>query len=276
MNKEAYWDYETLNKLHLVLQEILDEFVRICDKYNLTYFLVGGTYIGALRHSGFIPWDDDLDVGMPRKDYEKFLTIANEELNKKFFLDSYHTNPDFYLPFAKIKKNNTIIDEAYSHKLNNHKGIFIDIFPFDNVNKNNLSLKMRAVISKSINDTLAHKYQLIEFNKSLHPYISRILSIFSVKRLIKIQERLVKYCNDDNSKYLCDIAFGYGYQKELIERCHVIPTRKLTFAGKKYSCMKDDTYLKNIYGNYMEIPPKEKRKTHKPLSIDFGGENEWI
>ncbi len=274
MSNEGYWDQKTLDRLHEVLQEILDEFVKICDENKLTYFLIGGSYIGALRHSGFIPWDDDMDVGMPRMDYEKFIDICATKLNSKYYLDCYQTNPDYYLPFAKIKKNNTIIDEAFTHKLNNHKGIFIDIFPLDNVDKNNFGLRIRAVIAKAITDTLAYKYGLKELKHSVHPGVSRILAIFSKKRLKKMQTKLVTYCKNDNSKYMCDIAYGYGYQKELIERCHVLPTRELPFAGKKYSCMHDDMFLKKIYGDYMTIPPIEKRRTHKPLNISFGGDNE--
>ena len=265
------WDQESLNKLHQVHQEILDEFNRICNKNKLTYFLVGGTYIGAIRHEGFIPWDDDIDVGMPREDYEKFINISKKELNNKYFLDCFETNPNYFFPYAKIKKNNTIFDEEVLHHLDNHKGIFIDIFPFDNVSKNNFGLRMRAILAKAIADAMACKNKIKKLSSSLHPVITFFLLILGKRTLMRWQKKIVTYCKDNNSKYMCDIAFGYGYQKELIERYHVIPTRELPFAGKKYSCMKDDVYLKNIYGDYMQIPPKEKRKTHKPLNIDFGG-----
>ena len=192
----------------------------------------------------------------------------------KYFLDSYKTNANYYLPFAKIIKNNTIFDEKFSHILDNHKGIYIDIFPLDNVQNNNFAFRVRAVISKAITDTLAYKYHLLKLKRALHPCISGVLSVLSKKSLIKLQNAIVTYCKDDNSKYMCDIAFGYGYQKELVERIHVLPTRKLSFAGKKYSCMKDDTFLKNVYGDYMEIPSEDKRKSHKPLKIDFGGKDE--
>lgn len=264
-------DNETLDKLHQVHLEILDEFNRICKKNKLTYFLIGGTYIGALRHKGFIPWDDDVDIGMPRSDYEKFISISKKELDNKYFLDCFETNPDYFFPFAKLKKNNTIFDEEVSHHLNNHKGIYIDIFPIDNVKDNNLGLRIRAILAKAISDTMAYKYKVKKLSKAIHPVISTCFLIFPKKTLMKMQKKIVTYCHDDNSKYMCDIAFGYGVQKELIERSHVLPTRELPFENKKYSCMYDDTFLKNIYGNYMEIPPVDKRKSHKPLRIDFGG-----
>lgn len=268
------WDQKTLDKLHSVHEEILDEFNSICKKNKLTYFLMGGTYIGALRHAGFIPWDDDVDVGMPRRDYEKFIDLSTKELNSKFYLDCFETNPNYFFPFAKLKKNNTIFDEEVTHHLDNHKGIYIDIFPIDNVKENNFGLRLRAILAKGITDALGCKNKLFKLKKTLHPIVTFFLMMFTKKFLMKWQKRIVTYCKDDNSKYMCDIAFGYGYQKELIERCHVLPTRELPFNGKKYSCMHDDTFLKNIYGNYLEIPPVEKRKSHKPLKIDFGGKNE--
>ena len=141
MHKE--YDKKTLEKLHKVEIEILDEFVRICNKYNLEYYLIGGTMLGAVRHQGFIPWDDDIDVGIMRKDYDLFIKYAREELGDKYYLDCYETNKEYYLPFAKIRKNNTIFNEQVSAHLNNHKGIYIDIIP---VSYTHLTLPTMAVV----------------------------------------------------------------------------------------------------------------------------------
>ena len=134
------YDKETLDKLHQVELEILDDFVSVCEKHKLRYFLTGGTMLGAIRHKGFIPWDDDIDIGMPREDYDKFIKIGSEALGNKYTLDCFELNKKYYLPFAKIKKNNTIFDEGLDDK--NHKGIFIDIIPFENVDEINTSLKI--------------------------------------------------------------------------------------------------------------------------------------
>jgi lipopolysaccharide cholinephosphotransferase len=93
-----------LNKLHSIQVEILDEIVRICDSYNLDYFLIGGTLLGAIRHKGFIPWDDDLDIVMPRYDYDKFIALCDLEMNNKYILDSFENNSGYCLPFIKIRK----------------------------------------------------------------------------------------------------------------------------------------------------------------------------
>lgn len=93
-----------LRNLHSTMIEILDEFDRICNKHNLTYFLIGGTLLGAVRHKGFIPWDDDMDLAMPREDYEKFINVYYKELNDKYYLDNFNNNKLYYLNFSKIRK----------------------------------------------------------------------------------------------------------------------------------------------------------------------------
>ena len=144
------YDDKTLKKLHKVEIEILDEIVRICKKHNIKYSLFAGTMLGAVRHAGFIPWDDDIDVGMLRSDYEKFIKIAHEELDSKFSLDCFEYNKKYHLGFAKIKKNGTIFDEEASHHMDNHKGIFVDVFPVDNVYDNIKRSYINAVIIKTI------------------------------------------------------------------------------------------------------------------------------
>lgn len=273
MNNNHEIDPICLKKLHNVQIEILDEFARVCDKNKLVYFMVGGTFLGAVRHSGFIPWDDDVDVGMPRKDYEKFIECSKKDLDKKFYLDCFETNEDYYLPFGKLKKNGTVFDEAITHHLNNHKGIYLDIFPIDNVPENNLNLKIRAIFALSITDAVLYKYKIKKLKKAKHPVISFCLCIFPRKCLMRIQKKIVTYCHDDNSKYMCDIGAGYGYRKELILREKVLPVVKMKFEKKEYCVPRTDEHLKKLYGDYMELPPKDKRKSHSPLRIEFGDDS---
>ena len=122
-------------ELKVTQQNLLDLMITldgICRKENISYSLHGGTLLGAVRENGFIPWDDDMDIGMLRADYEKFLNVAKEKLNKKYFLQTWDTDEKFALPFAKIRLNGTKYIEHNSKNVDIHNGIYIDIFPYDN------------------------------------------------------------------------------------------------------------------------------------------------
>lgn len=266
----SYYDNKTLKKLHGVEIEILNEFVKVCEEHNLTYFLVGGTYLGAVRHSGFIPWDDDIDVGMPRCDYDKFISIFSKMKNDKYYLDCFETNKDYYLPFAKIKRNNTLFDESETHHINNHKGIFIDIFPFENVdNYKSIKFRIKAILSQSISECMFYRNKIKLLKNCRNKIIVLIMCMFSKKRLMIWQKKVNTYCKDNNSKYLCVIGSGYGYRREINLRKDILPVRKLKFEQEEYNCMNSNVYLEKLYGDYMVLPPIEKRHTHKPLDIKF-------
>ncbi len=273
MSYKSY-DQETLKRLHKVELEILDDFVKICKENNLTYFLTGGTMLGAVRHKGFIPWDDDIDIGMPRKDYDKFIEIAPKELGNKYYLDCFEYNKNFYLPFAKIKKNNTVFDEGYFEDDEMHKGIFIDIFPFENVDEINLSLKIRANIIKNIGDAVLYKNKIRKLNQFGRPLLVLLLSVFSKKKLMSIQHYYLTKCKNNNSKYINALAGSYHYLKETNLREDIMPSKPILFEGKKYEGMnKPNVYLSKLFGDYMKLPPKEKRINHMPKKIVFDVNN---
>lgn len=276
MSSYREYDEKTLKKLHETELEIVDEIVRICNENNIDYFLVGGTLLGAVRHKGFIPWDDDIDLGMSRKDYDRFIKIAPKKLKEKYHLDCFEYNKDFYLPFAKVKKNGTIFDEEVAHHVEHHKGIYVDIFAFENIDKpNSIFLRMRAIIIKSIIDTTFYKHKMRELKKCRHPFLVSILSIFSKKRLMKIQQYLLKKNKNDNSKYVNALSGSYALKKEMLLREDVFPTKDFEFEGRTYKGMNNShKYLSQLYGDYMKLPPKEKRVNHMPLHIDFGDKDE--
>ena len=265
------FDQESLKKLHKVHLEILDKFVQICENHNFTYSLAYGTLLGAVRHQGFIPWDDDLDVFMPRKDYEEFLKIAQEELGDKFYLDCFDANSDYYLQFAKIKKNNTIFLEESIKHLNNHKGIFIDVFPLDNLYDNIKRSHIDAIFIKSITNAVNLKNKIGKLKNARHPILVTFLRAFSKKTLMKMQKWLSTKNTNNNSKYVTCFYSVYPFQKEIFKRDDLFPTTTLKFEGKDYKVFKEyDKILTHVYGNYMELPPKEKRVNHMPLKLDFG------
>ncbi len=264
------YDQETLNKLHEVELEILDKFHAICKENKLTYFLTGGTMLGAIRHSGFIPWDDDIDIGMPREDYDKFIKIAPKALGDKYIIDCFEYNKKYYLPFAKIKKNNTIFDEGFFKDGEMHKGIYIDIIPFENVDEINTDLKIRAIMVRNILDTMFYKEKIRKLKNTRRPWLVLLFSIFTKKRLMKIQHYFLTKCKNNNSKYINALGGSYHYLKETNLRSDIIPSKEVIFEKKKYYGMnKPDVYLSKLFGDYMKLPPKENRVNHVPKRICF-------
>ena len=144
--------------------DILLEFDRICKKHGLKYQLYSGTLIGAVRHEGFIPWDDDIDVAMPRADYDKFIELK-DELADDYFFQSYETDPQYINRFGKIRKNGTVFMEKLVQELDMHHGIYIDVFPFDNIKPHSFSGKLQLFILRKLDSFF--KYRLKERQSSL-------------------------------------------------------------------------------------------------------------
>lgn len=264
---------EYLEKLHEVQIEILDEIDKICKDNKITYFLVGGTMLGAVRHKGFIPWNDDVDIGMLREDYDKFIDLClnNDVLNKKYFLHCLDTDENYWLPFMKVRKNNTTFGEKGIKILDTHKGIFVDIFPYDNVKyESNFFQKIRSFLILNIEDAVFCKHKLKNVNRCRRKGAVKLLMTLSLKQLHKFQKYLFNIKRNKNTKYIVCFIAGGNPVDETLERDRVFPTMDFEFEGKKYPGIKDyDYYLKRVYGNYMELPPEDKRVTHSPEVISF-------
>jgi len=261
-------DQNTLTKLRAIQLELLDEFVRICNEHNLAYFLTAGTLLGAVRHKGFIPWDDDLDVGMPRYDYEKFINLDTETLNEKYYILSYKskTNAGKYcLNFAKFCKTGTVFAESYKEPAG-YAGIFIDIFPFDNC------YPFFAPLQSFIKRLILNIYRV----KRNALYKKNIINIFAKIFCIVFPLKLVDYIhstlflNIKNNKQISYLSSIYGYKKETHNHAVIYPLSEIIFEGNYYRAPNNyDSFLKTMYGNYMELPPLEKRRTHLPDYIEF-------
>ena len=171
-------EQKTLKKLQENQLEILNEIERICKKNNINFFLVGGTLLGAVRHKGYIPWDDDLDIGMMREDFIKFRNIVANDLDNKYFFDFYDTDKDYYLPFAKVRKNNTTFNEEISKDYDNHKGIFVDIFPFEYSDDNFKRCFIKAAVTQIMSDTVLLKKRLKKISECRHRFLSLIFCVF--------------------------------------------------------------------------------------------------
>ena len=266
-------DKETLDMLHSVEIEIMDEFVRICKKNNLQYFLIGGTLLGAVRHNGFIPWDDDLDLAMPREDYEKFLELAKVELSPDFLIDNFNNNKLYYLNFTKIRKKNTLFVQDFQLNYDGPKGIWIDIFPMDGLKKEKGVLQDIKIRFIKLLRSIAHYKSGIFLGNNkifLKKIIGLLFAPIPTSSIMKLADNLMKSNLGRETAYMVNIASQYDFHKQTIKREKFFPTKELEFEGKMYSVPNDYKYfLERLYGNYMKLPPVEKRITHNPIKLDF-------
>lgn len=252
-----------LKELQEIEINILKEFIKICGKYNLKYFAIGGTCLGAVRHKGFIPWDDDIDIGMPRKDYDKFIEIAKEELPKNLFLQNYKTEVNYILNFIKIRDCNTTFIEESTQNLNINHGIFIDIFPLDGVKKINGLYKIDRIFIKFLTRIIALK--LIPEYKLPHKIANIVRIILKPINLYKLHvlvDKILEKNDYDKCDYITN-GFGEWGIRETVPKKYFSNGLKVSFEGITINIPYEyDKYLTNVYGDYMTPPPKEKQVTH--------------
>ena len=262
---------EDLKKLHEVQVEILKDIDKFCQEHNITYFLIAGTLLGAVRHKGFIPWDDDIDIGMLRSDYEKFIKSYPSDKNNKYFVQTLETDSNYWHSYAKIRKKNTFMNEAKIASLNLNKEIFVDLFPFDNVKDGGYDkIKYRANIIKVIRESIYVKRKIITLRDCRIKLLSAIFLIFPVKTLYKFQKKLMmKYDKIETTNVACYIG-EYQTRNEYLKKDVFLPVKKQEFEGEMFNAInKPEVYLEQIYGDYMQLPPKEKRVAHGVLEISL-------
>ena len=265
-------DTSYLARLQIIEYEILEVVANICEKNGITYCLQGGTLLGAIRHNGFITWDDDIDITMPRKDFEKFIRVCAKELPKDYFLQSYKTDKNSYKPYAKVRKNGTLFIETTDYIIPGHQGIFIDIFPLDNTSsESGKNVFIKNKILCNVNNIMMIKAGLHK-RSAIKMIIAKALPMFFLQRL---QQFLMKLAGNEKDLYLASMGGTLDIVKQTFPKNTYFPPVKHKFEkGEFYIPFDSDYYLKRVYGDYMTLPPKEKRHTHNPYKIIFndGGE----
>ena len=261
-----------IKSLQNVCLEILKEVDRVCRKYSILYWLEGGTMLGAVRHRGFIPWDDDLDIAMFREDYDRFCEIAPQELKSGYFLQTRKTDPEYPLFFAKVRKNNTFIDEAKLDCFNIHKGIFIDIFPVDKMPKTTAKIKRHRLYLWFL---FRLYFQTGKNTVPVSPFLSKPGLKFLLKSVKINKDKLYNYINKVYTKYNADKEYDYTaswtmaqkfnwlYKKEWHESFIEVPFEDMTAKIP----VGYDELLTNAYGDYMTPPPKDKQAPGHGLSF---------
>lgn len=280
-----FYDPETLQKLQRVELDILRDFMDLCDRHNLTYFGIAGTGIGAKRHGGFIPWDDDIDVAMPRKDFERFLKYAKKELADRYIPLNAAYDSRFPMMTTRLMKKGTVFVEEALKDAKCPCGIFLDLYVMDNVADNRIAYELQSweawfwskllvlrCLPKPFLFQTGWKAKLIWFICAMVHYAMKLLHISPAW----LRRRCEKVCRRYEKKKTRRMAFlpDTNPYWNVIDKTKLFPLRKMAFEDLELNFANNmEELLSNQYGAYMELPPVEKRKTHYPYRLEFGDEN---
>lgn len=266
-----------LRRLQLEQLQIALAVKRICDECSIKFALVGGSALGARRHSGFIPWDDDLDIGMLREDFDRFVDAAEEMLPDNLYLQYWLNDPHMGVPFAKVRNRDTVLIERSSARTGGCKGIAIDIFPFDcsPAGYRRILWELRLRFWKRIvreqtgyATSRQNRYPLI-----LYRFL-RLLSrsIPSSYARARLQNLIICYAGSDTPEVVA-VGGAYGFKKDRLPRRWLDCLATYQFEGFDFLCPAElDEYLSHMYGDYMTLPPVELQvPRHVATELRFAG-----
>ncbi len=261
---------ELLQQLKKIQVDMLKTFIEVCDKLHLRYYLAYGTLIGAIRHKGFIPWDDDIDIVMPRKDYEKFLKSGQELLPKHLFLQHIGSEPNFLMPFAKIRNSNTTFMQKSDRKFKINHGVFLDIIPLDFypdderilqkilTKKKKYDFRIHSCLDYGTTKNIKTKIKIALY-KLKYPSLKTVVrKTVDLYKSIPESKTFAVYCFSDTQLANAPIEwFGEGVEMDFEDIKAVVP--------KEYH-----KWNTQIYGDYMQLPPPEERiPLHSTEIIDL-------
>ena len=277
------YDAEILKKMQAAQLEIYKDFEKMCTDLGLQFFVAYGAAIGALRHEGFIPWDDDIDVGMLRDDYNKLIQYMCENPNDKYEFITPETQSGCVLSFGKFSKKGTeCIEAAHSYR-NYDSGIAIDIFPYDETSSNLKERKRHAKKTWIWNRIMVlAEYDIPTLPDNMNKVIKFIclkvcFLLHHVLRLCgftreKAYERYLKCArmySGSSDAYYTD--FTDLTERVLLKREDIFPARKVQFEDTTILTMNHlEKSLTQLYGDFMKLPPEEQRHNHPPKYVDFG------
>ena len=258
-----------MNELQKIEFDLFRCFVDVCEKLELDYFMLEGSALGAARHGGFIPWDDDLDVGMYREDYDKFLELAPSLLPDGIFLQNYRSDLEFPQLFAKLRNSNTTYIEKSAKDYDINHGIYIDIFPLDGFPKEPRKQKRLAFLKRKFlrriwcRDTSGRSVKW-----KLYAFMLRMLGFHKrTFKTLKKYERLITKYPVAGSVLICNHGSPYG-SRDYISAEYYGGGSDAVFEGMKVRVPENvDGYLTALYGDWRTPPPPEKQKGHHYYDI---------
>ena len=255
-----------MNQVQSKLLNMLLWYHEFCLKHQLTYFAIGGTLLGAVRHQGYIPWDDDIDIGMPRTEYNRFIELMRQSKNDIYMLEIPGEHKDFVYSFCKLYDTTTTLIEHTRYKTK--RGIYLDIFPLDGIGNTLEESKKNFQRINYLNNLISTKTCAISPHRSFLKNTTIVLSR-CIPNFILNWRKIVKKVNDlccsrqyEDCDYVGNLL-GNWRERELVRKEWLgIPVLK-QFENIQIFCPENaHAYLTNIYGDYMVLPPQEKRQSH--------------
>lgn len=261
---------EKRKKLWKIELDIIEKFKQVCKKYNLSYFLIGGAAIGAVRHKGFIPWDDDLDIGMLREDYDKFLEVAQYEFKDEYFVQTPLTDKGYFCGgIIRIRdyKSTGIVREDYKKNVNN--GIFIEVYPFDRTPDNKLLRKIHIkkmslyyyILSDYCHNNIPQKW----YKKIIYRVTHKVVKCIDFNKMYMKYQNISKKYSNKNTLFVDTPSLPYfakqgihHYLYDDVKKTIEVPYEytNLSIASNNHAC------LTIHFGDYMKLPPISERGMH--------------
>ena len=276
-------DNNTRERLQALLLSMYQDICSVCEKYGLIPYLTGGSALGAVRHHGFIPWDDDLDIGMTREDYQVFRRIFQKELGGKYRLNAPNYSRSPKARFPKVMKKGTLCREMGDHSDPENCGVFVDIFIIENIPDNKVQRFLKGVCCNSL-EFIAGQVALMELDnrKSMAGINNEGKTVAAIRMFTGMIFGIVpsgnwyhgidKLVRSPKSSALAGLPTGRRhYFGETLPKEVFFPPRYIDFCGMKAPVFhKVEEYLSNLFGDdYMELPPVEKRERHLYTELEF-------